>query len=165
MKKLLAVLLPLLVLSCASLPDPSESTTGMIIIPLRLDNKEGLKPFGNYRLTFTSLSDKSKLTRRMTPSNTYSQVYFEPGNYELTLIEFIYDNSAGSNKKGQEVSLPFTINHGEVAIFPIKFITKLWSEDKHLAMNREILETNSEDKAKIKAFLSKLDNFDLWIID
>lgn len=69
MEKLLAVLLSLLVLSCASLLDPAESTTGFLIIPLRLDNKEGLKPFGNYRLTFTSLADNSKLTRRMTPVN------------------------------------------------------------------------------------------------
>ncbi len=165
MKKLLLLLLPALLFSCASLPDPSESSKGLLVIPLGLENRENLELFGKYRLTFTSLSDNSQFTRIMTPANTFSQIYFEPGRYKLSLVEFIYNGGGFDSKTNKTLSSKFTIEQGQINIFSQKFITKNFTEDGTHYMSRSIENTNSKDKDNIKEYLSNLDNFHLWVME
>ncbi|MBN2617297.1 MAG: hypothetical protein JXR64_03170 [Spirochaetales bacterium] len=150
------------ILSCASLPTPSETTSGMLLLKFELENNENLPPFGKYRLTFENQADKTVTTRIMETTNKYNKIFFEPGKYSLSKIEFIYNNTGVDTQTIGSGSFPFEIIHGEIHIFSRKIMAKLWSEKDMWYMNRNIQLMDSNDYDDTKEYLSSIKNYELW---
>lgn len=159
MKKTVILLLTTLILSCASLPIPSE--TGILVIPTSLENKENLETFGEYRITIVD-EDDNEIIQRVKPRNGYEMIHLYPGKYSIKKIEFVYNRSGVNNSTVTKKDIDFTIQAGKIKIIGKSFKTRIYSKGDSLYMNKSLAYCGSKQLTKVKESLEKKENFELW---
>lgn len=163
MKKTLLFLTSILILSCVSLPNPSETNTGMVAFYHELTNEADIEIFGQYRITIEGVDSDYKTTLRMPKSTSVTKFYLKPGKYKISKMEFVRDNNAVENMfDNQQITGTLHVEEGKIIILELIMRTSTRIDGDKVYMNYGATKATPEEIKKVKQKIMAIDGSDLW---
>lgn len=164
MKKILLILLPAILFSCASLPDPTESNIGMVAFMHELENTAGIEIFGQYRITIEGIDTNYSKTLRIPKNTGITKFYLEPGAYKISKIEFIYDhdNRVNNMTTDDRDLAHFKIEQGKIIIVKRILNTTTSIDGDYYVMTRNMKIPTDKDIKKAKEKILSIEGSHMW---